>query len=54
MKEYTVEVEMRAYAEISVFAENAEAAEDAAWDMVSVNDAYDWEVYDVSVEDEDE
>ena len=54
MKEYVVKVEMKAYAEIRVFAESVEEAENAAWDMATPDDAYDWEVYDVSVEDEDE
>ena len=54
MKEYVVEVEMKAYAEIRVFAESVEEAENAAWDMATPDDVDDWEVYDVSVEDEDE
>lgn len=54
MKEYVVEVEMKAYAEIRVFAESVEEAENAAWDMATLDDVDDWEVYDASVEDEDE
>lgn len=54
MKEYTVAVEMKAYAEVSVFAESVEEAENAAWDMVTLDDAYDWEVCDVSVEDDED
>lgn len=54
MKEYVVEVEMKAWASIHVFAESAEEAEDAAWDTATLDDADDWEVFDVSVEDEEE
>lgn len=44
MKEYTVEVEIRAWAKISVVARNEEEATDAACDMVDLDDAYDWEI----------
>ena len=54
MKEYTVAVEIKVYAEVSVFAESAEEAENAAWDMATLDDAYNWEVCDVSVEEEDD
>lgn len=54
MKEYVVEVEMKAWASIHVFAESAEEAEDAAWGMATLDDADDWAVYDVSVEGDDE
>ena len=44
MKEYTVEVEIRAWAKISVVARNGEEAIDAACDMVDLDDVYDWEI----------
>ena len=46
MKEYTVEVEIRAWAEVSVVARNEEEAIDAACDMVDLDDVYDydWEI----------
>lgn len=44
MKEYTVEVEIRAWAEVSVVARNEEEATEAACDMVDLDDAYDWEI----------
>lgn len=43
MKEYTVEVEIRAWAKISVVARNGEEAVDAACDMVDLDDVYAWE-----------
>ena len=54
MKEYVVEVEIKAYAHILVFAESVEEAENAAWDMATLDDVDDWEVYDVSVEDDED
>lgn len=44
MKEYTVEVEIRAWAKISVVARNEEEAIEAVYDMVDLDDAYDWEI----------
>ena len=44
MEEYTVKVTMTAWAEISVVARNEEEATDMAYDMVDLNDAYDWEI----------
>ena len=44
MKEYTVEVEITAWAKVSVVARNEEEAIDAACDMVDLDDAYDWEI----------
>ena len=38
MKEYTVEVEIRAWAEVSVVARNGEEAVEAACDMVDLDD----------------
>lgn len=49
MKEYTVEVEIRAWAEVSVVARNGEEAIDAACDMVDLDDAYDWEIEEAEV-----
>ena len=44
MKEYIVEVEIRAWAKASVVARNEEEAIDAACDMVDLDDAHDWEI----------
>lgn len=44
MKEYTVEVEIRAWAKVSVVARNGEEAIEAACDMVDLDDVYDWEI----------
>ena len=44
MKEYTVEVEITAWAKVSVVARNEEEAIDAACDMVDLDDVYDWEI----------
>lgn len=44
MKEYTVEVEIRAWAKVSVVARNEEEATEAACDMVDLDDVYDWEI----------
>ena len=44
MKEYTVEVEIRAWAKISVVAQDEEEAIEAACDMVDLDDAYNWEI----------
>lgn len=44
MKEYTVEVEIRGWAKVSVVARNKEEALDAACDMVNLDNLYDWEI----------
>lgn len=44
MKEYTVEVEIRAWAKVSVVARNEEEAIEAACDMADLDDVYDWEI----------
>ena len=44
MKEYTVEVEIRAWAKASVVARNGEEAIEAVCDMVDLDDVYDWEI----------
>ena len=44
MKEHTVEVEIRAWAKVSVVARSEEEAIEAACDMVCLDDAYDWEI----------
>lgn len=44
MKEYTVEVEIGAWAKVSVVARNGEEATEAACDMVDLDDTYDWEI----------
>lgn len=49
MEEYTVEVEIRAWAKVSVVARNGEEAIEAAYDMVDLDDAYDWEIEEAEV-----
>lgn len=49
MKEYTVEVEIRAWAKVSVVARNGEEAIEAVCDIVDLDDAYDWEIEGVEV-----
>lgn len=49
MKGYTVEVEITAWAKVSVVARNEEEAIDAACDMVDLDDAYDWEIEEAEV-----
>ncbi len=49
MKEYTVEVEIRAWAKVSVVAQNGEEAIEAACDMVDLDDVYDWEIEEMEV-----
>ena len=44
MKEYAVEVEIRAWAKVPVVAQNEEEAIEAACDIVCLDDAYDWEI----------
>ena len=44
MKEYTVEIEIRAWAEVSVVARNGEEAIEAACDMADLYDVHDWEI----------
>lgn len=44
MKEYTVEVEIMAWAKISVVAQNEEEVIEAACDMIDLDDVYDWEI----------
>lgn len=44
MKEYTVEVEIWAWAKISVAARNGEEVIEAACDMIDLDDIYDWEI----------
>lgn len=49
MKEYTVEVAIRAWAKISVVAQNEEEVIEAACDMIDLDDVYDWEIEGVEV-----
>ena len=49
MKEYTVKVEITAWAKVSVVARNEEEAIDAAWDMVDLDDVYNWEIEEAEV-----
>lgn len=44
MKEYPVEVEIRAWAKVFVVARNGEEAIEAACDMAGLYDVYDWEI----------
>ena len=44
MKEYTVEVEIRAWAKASVVARNGEEAIEAVCDMDNLENVYDWEI----------
>lgn len=49
MKEYTVEVEIRGRAKVSVVAQNGEEAIDAACDMVDLDNIYDWKIDEVEI-----
>lgn len=49
MKEYMVEVVMRAYAEVAVAARNEEEAIELAYDKTNLEDTYDWAFEDAKV-----
>lgn len=44
MKEYLVEVAMSAWAKVVVIAQDEEEAVAKAYDVVDLDDAYDWEI----------
>ena len=44
MKEYTVEVEIRAWGKVSIVARNEEEAIEAVCDMADLDYVYDWEI----------
>lgn len=54
MKEYTVEVAMSAWAKVIVIAQDEEEAIAKAYDVVDLDDVYDWEIDAAEVEDDDE
>ena len=54
MKEYTVEVAMSAWAKAIVIAQDEEEAVAKAYDVVDLDDVYDWEIDAAEVEDDDE
>ena len=54
MKEYTVEVAMSAWAKVIVIAQDEEEAVAKAYDVVDLDDVYDWEIDAAEVEDDDE
>lgn len=54
MKEYTVEVVMSAWAKVIVIAQDEEEAVAKAYDVVDLDDVYDWEIDAAEVEDDDE
>lgn len=54
MKEYLVEVSMSAWAKVIVIAQDEEEAIAKAYDVVDLDDVYDWEIDAAEVEDDDE
>ena len=54
MKEYLVEVAMSAWAKVIVIAQDEEEAVAKAYDVVDLDDVYDWEIDTAEVEDDDE
>lgn len=54
MKEYTVEVAMSAWAKVIVIAQDEEEAVAKAYNVVDLDDVYDWEIDAAEVEDDDE
>lgn len=54
MKEYLVEVAMSAWAKVVVIAQDEEEAVAKAYDVVDLDDIYDWEIDAAEVEDDDE
>lgn len=54
MKEYTVEVAMSAWAKVIVIAQDEEEAVAKVYDVVDLDDVYDWEIDAAEVEDDDE
>ena len=54
MKEYLVEVALSAWAKVIVIAQDEEEAVAKAYDVVDLDDVYDWEIDAAEVEDDDE
>lgn len=54
MKEYTVEVAMSAWAKVIVIAQDEEEAVAKAYNVVDLDDVYDWEIDAAEVEDDNE
>lgn len=54
MKEYTVEVAISAWAKVVVIAQDEEEAVAKAYDVVDLDDVYDWEIDAAEVEEEEE
>lgn len=54
MKEYTVEVAMSAWAKVIVIAQDEEEAVAKAYNVVDLDDVYDWEIDAAEVEEEEE
>lgn len=54
MKEYLVDVSMSAWAEVLVIAQNEEEAVAKAYDVVELDDIYDWEIDTAEVEGDEE
>ena len=54
MKEYTVEVAMSAWAKVIVIAQDEEEAVAKAYDVVDLDDVYDWEIDAAEAEEEEE
>lgn len=54
MKEYLVDVSMSAWAKVLVIAQNEEEAVAKAYDVVELDDIYDWEIDTAEVEEDEE
>lgn len=54
MREYLVDVSMPAWAKVLVIAQNEEEAVAKAYDVVELDDIYDWEIDTAEVEGDEE
>lgn len=54
MKEYLVDVSMSAWAKVLVIAQNEEEAVAKVYDVVELDDIYDWEIDTAEVEEDEE
>lgn len=54
MKEYLVDVSMSAWAKVLVVAQNEEEAVAKVYDVVELDDIYDWEIDTAEVEEDEE
>ena len=54
MKEHLVDVSMSAWAKVLVIAQNEEEAVAKAYDVVELDDIYDWEIDTAEVEEDEE